>query len=104
MNKLTNLIKNILGVIALIALWVIYTPYAICKALIDIEALKDFADEVFIAIGNIRFETGRAFCRRSTHNAVIKECMNNLQKQEELKEVKDNLWLGIYHFLKDQYK
>lgn len=104
MDKLTNLIKNILGAVVLVVLWVIYTPYAICKALIDIEGLKEFADDVLIAIGNIRFESARAFRRRSTHNAVIKECMNNLQKQEELKEVKGNLWLGIHEFLRRQYK
>lgn len=104
MDKLKNFIVNIFGIVALVILWVFYAPYAICKALIDIEALKDFADDVLIAIGNIRFEAGKAFRRRSTHNAVIKECMKNLQKQETLKDAKDNLWLGIYQFLKDQYK
>lgn len=74
MIKLKNIIKNILATLVLIVLWVFYAPYAVCKALIDIEAVKDFADDVLIAIGNIRFEAARAFRRRSTHNAVIKEC------------------------------
>lgn len=104
MDKLNNFIKNIFGIIALAVLWVFYAPYAICKALIDIEALKDFADDVFIAIGNIRFEAGKAFRRRSTHNAVINECLKELQRQEKLKDAKGNLWLGIHQFLKDQYK
>ena len=104
MDKLTNLIKNILGALVLIAMWIIYIPCAICKALIDIEALKDFADDVLIAIGNIRFEANKAFSRRSTHNAVIKECMKNLQKQVALKDAKGNLWLGIHKFLMGQYK
>lgn len=104
MTKLKNLLKNILGTLVLIVMWVIYVPYAVFKALIDIEALKDFADDMLIAIGNIRFEANKAFRRRSTHNAVIKECMKNLQKQEALKDAKGNLWLGIHKFLKDQYK
>lgn len=104
MDKLKNFVTNIFGIVALAVLWVFYAPYAICKALIDIEALKEFADEVFIAIGNVRFEAGKAFRRRSTHNAVIKECMKNLQKQEALKDAKGNLWLGIHKFLKEQYK
>lgn len=104
MDKLKNLVKNILGVIALIVLWVFYVPYAVCKALTDLEALKELADDVFKAIGIIRFEAGRVFRRRSTHNAVIQECMKNLYKCEELKDEKGNLWLGIYHFLRDQYK
>lgn len=93
-----------MGIVALAILWVFYAPYAICKALIDIEAIKEFADDVFIAISNIRFEANKAFRRRSTHNAVINECMRNLQKNEELKDCKGNLWLGIHKFLKDQYK
>ncbi|MBP3511151.1 MAG: hypothetical protein J6K19_03820 [Prevotella sp.] len=104
MDKLKNLVKNILGVIALIVLWVFYVPYGICKALIDIEALKELADDVFKAIGIIRFEAANAFRRRSTHNAVIEECMKNLNKCEKLKDEKGNLWLGIYHFLRHQYK
>lgn len=104
MDKLKNFITNIFGIVALAILWVFYAPYAICKALLDIEALKDFSDEVFTAIGYVRFEANKAFRRRSTHNAVIKECMKNLQKQEALKDAKGNLWLGIHKFLKDQYK
>lgn len=104
MDKLKNFITNTFGLIALVVLWVFYAPYAICKALLDIEALKDFFDKVFTAIGDVRFEAGKAFRRRSTHNAVIKECMINLQKCEELKDVKGNLWLGIHKYLKDQYK
>lgn len=104
MDKVTNLIKNIFGAVVLIVMWVIYIPYAVCKALTDIEALKDFADDVLIAVGNIRFEVGKVFRRRSTHNAVISECMRNLRKQEKLKDTKGNLWLGIQRFLKEQYK
>ena len=104
MDKLKNFITNILGIVALAILWAFYAPYAICKALIDIEALKEFSEDVMIAIGNIRYEAGRALRRRSTHNAVINECMRELQKQEGLKDAKGNLWLGIHKFLKDQYK
>lgn len=104
MDKLKNFIKNILGLVALAVLWMFYAPYAICKVLLDIEALKDFSEEVFTAIGYVRFEAAKALRRRSTHNAVIKECMKNLQKQEGLKDTKGNLWFGIHKFLKDQYK
>lgn len=104
MDKLKNFIKNIFAAVALIVLWVFYTPYAVCKALIDIEALKEFAEDVLIAIGNLRFEANKALRRRSTHNAVINECLRELQKQENLKDAKGNLWLGIYEFLKEQYK
>ena len=104
MNKLKNFITNILGIVALAILWAFYAPYAICKALIDIEALKDFSEDVMIAIGNIRYDAGRALRRRSTHNAVINECIKELQKQEGLKDAKGNLWLGIYNFLNEQYK
>lgn len=104
MDKLKNFITNILGIVALAILWAFYAPYAICKALIDIEALKEFSEDVMIAIGNIRYEAGRALRRRSTHNAVINECIKELQKQEGLKDAKGNLWLGIYNFLKEQYK
>lgn len=38
------------------------------------------------------------------HDAVIEVCMNNLQKQEGLKDANGNLWLGIHKFLKEQYK
>ncbi len=104
MIKLKSLIKNILGALVLIVLWVFYAPYAVCKALIDIEAVKDFADDVLIAIGNIRFEATRAFRRRSTHNAVIKECMDNLKRDKKLKESINSGFLIIYHFLEKQYK
>lgn len=104
MGKTMNFLKNIAGIIALVILWVFYAPYATVKALVDIDALKDFSDDIFTIIGNLRFEAGRAFRRRSTHNAVIKECMKNLQKYEDLKDIKGNLWLGIQKFLKDQYK
>ena len=104
MEKTMNFLKNIAGIIALLILWVFYAPYATVKALVDIDALKDFSDDIFTIIGNLRFEAGRAFRRRSTHNAVIKECMKNLQKYEDLKDIKGNLWLGIQKFLKDQYK
>ena len=104
MEKTMNFLKNIAGIIALVILWAFYAPYATVKALVDIDALKDFSDDIFTAIGNLRFEAGRAFRRRSTHNAVINECMKNLQKYDELKDIKGNLWLGIQKFLKDQYK
>lgn len=104
MDKPKNFIANIFGIVALAVLLVFYAPYAICRALLDIEALKDFSDEVFTAIGYVRFKAGKAFRRRSTHNAVINECMKNLRKQEALKDAKGNLWLGIHKFLKDQYK
>lgn len=104
MTKLANLIKNILGALVLVVMWVIYVPYATCKALIHIEGLKEFADDVLIAIGNIRFEAASAFRKRSTHNAVIKECMNNLKRDKELKESTNGGFLTIYHFLEKQYK
>lgn len=104
MTKLKNFIKNITGLALLAVFWVFYAPYAMIKALVDIDAFKDFLDDIMTAVANLRFEAGKAFRRRSTHNAVINECMKNLQKCEELKDIKGNIWLGIQKFLKDQYE
>lgn len=105
MKKTMNLLKNVAGLFVLAVIWVLYAPVAVFRALTDIGELQDFAEELFNAIGNLRFNASKAFRRRSTHNAVINECMRNLQNMEALKDApKCQPWSVIHKFLKEQYK
>lgn len=103
MNKLKNLLCNTVSLLALAVLWVFYAPYAICKALIDIETLQDFADDILTTISNLRFRASRVFRRRSTHNKVVAEIMKQL-KAEARHGQHDKDFLSIYHFIERQYK
>lgn len=103
MTKLKNLLYSTVSILALAVLWVFYAPYAICKALIDLDALDDFADDILRVTNNIRFRVSRVLRRRSTHNKVVAEIMKQL-KAEARHGQHGKEFLYIYHFLERQYK
>lgn len=95
MKKIFNLLHSIVSLIVSVIVYCIYAPYAVVKALTDMNEFLDFMEDAGNAIGRTRYSFQKLITRRKTKNIIIQDCINSIKKQHDKGSIDSGTFLLI---------